>query len=104
MTYEQLLELCRLYEGATLHTITGKGFRVGIYVETPFFRPESSGLGQSDGRKAVEAFVERFNRTHSLRPKDYADVSRNASYLIGVVLRAREDGRLPALSTLAVSP
>ena len=91
MTYEELLALVRRYEGATLETVTGKRFRVGTYMDTPFFRPESSGFGQSDGRKAVERFVERYNETGSLRPSDYKDASRNASYLIGLIKRAAAD-------------
>lgn len=91
MTYDDLLDLVRRYEGATLETVTGKRFRVGIYRDTPFFRPESSGFGQSDGRKAIERFVDRYNQTGSLKPSDYADVTRNASYLIGLLLRARAD-------------
>jgi hypothetical protein len=94
VTYEELINFARRYEGATLETVTGKRFRIGTYLDTPFFRPESSGLGQSDGRKAVERFIDRFNAAGSLRPSDYSDVSRNASYLIGLILRARADGAL----------
>lgn len=92
MTYEELLDLARRYEGATVETVTGKTFTVGIYRDALFFKPASSGWGQTDGRRAHERFVARFNETHSLRPKDYSEVSRNASYLIGLLLRAREDG------------
>ena len=65
---------------------------VGIYRDGLFFTPESSGWGQADGRPPAERLVERYNKTHNLRPKDYADVSRNASYLIGLLLRARDEG------------
>jgi hypothetical protein len=90
MTYDELVELAHLYEGATLETITGKRFRVGVYMECPFFRPASSGLDQSDGRKAAERFVERYNETGSLRPSDYSDVTRNASYFIGLLIAGGE--------------
>ena len=60
-------------------------------MDTPFFRPESSGLGQTDGRKAIERFVERYNATHSLKPSDYSDVTRSASYLIGLLNQAERD-------------
>ena len=90
MTYQDLLELARRYEGQTLETVTGKPFRVGIYLDCPFFTPESSGCGQSDGRKAAERFVARFNATGSLHPGDYAGVSRNASYYVALLIaRAR---------------
>jgi hypothetical protein len=86
MTYDELLELARRFEGRTLTTVTGREFRVGVNRDCPFFTPESSGYGQSDGRKAAEAFVARFNKIGSLRPSDYADVTRNASYFVGMLL------------------
>jgi hypothetical protein len=85
LTYERLLELARAAEGRTLETVTGKQFRVGIYRDCPFFTPLSSGYGQSDGRKAAERFVERHNEIGSLRPGDYADVTRNASYYLALL-------------------
>ena len=86
MTYEELLDLARRSAGERLQTVTGKGFTVGIYLDCPYFTPESSGVGQSDGRKAAERFLDRYNATGSLRPGDYADVTRNASYFIGLLL------------------
>ena len=88
MTYEELLELARRYQGRTLETVTGKAFTVGIYRDCPFFTPASSGYGQSDGRKAAERFLQRYNDTGSLRPGDYATVTRNASYLVALVREA----------------
>jgi len=87
MTYQELLALARRCEGETLETVTGKQFTVGIYLDCPFFTPASSGRGQSDGRKAAERFLARFNEIGSLRPGDYADVTRNASYFIGLLRR-----------------
>jgi hypothetical protein len=86
MTYARLLATARACEGEWLETKTGRKFRVGVFMDCPFFTPESSGLGRSDGRKAAEAFVERFNETRSLRISDYKDVTRNASYLIPLAL------------------
>ncbi len=88
MTYEQLLALARRLEGQTLDTVTGKRFTVGIYRDGLFFTPESSGFGQTDGRKAHERFLERYNEIGSLRPGDYAGLTRNASYLVALVARA----------------
>ena len=86
MTYQELLDLARRNEGRDLMTVTGRPFRVGIYRDCPFFTPASSGRGQSDGRKAAEAFLDRYNETGSLRPGDYSEVTRNASYFIGLLL------------------
>ncbi len=87
LTYEDLQELARRSEGKRLETVTGKAFTVGIArTGEIFFTPASSGYGQSDGRKAAETFLTRYNETGSLRPGDYADVTRNASYFIGLVM------------------
>ena len=69
--------------------MTGREFTAGIHRDCPFFTPASSGYGQSDGRKAAERFLERYNATGSLRPGDYADVTRNASYFIGMLIAGR---------------
>ena len=90
MTYDELLALARRMEGRTLHTITGRAFTVGVALGCPFFTPASSGHGQSDGRKAAERFLDRYNATSSLRPGDYGDVTRNASYFIGMLLATNE--------------
>lgn len=93
LTYERLLELARLAEAETLHTVTGRPFTVGIARSSElFFTPASSGWGQSDGRKAHERFVERFNEIGSMRPGDYASVSRNATYLLGLLSWAEDRG------------
>ena len=89
MTYEELLALAHRMEGRTLETVTGRQFTVGVYRDCPFFTPASSGLGRSDGRRAAERFLERFNATGSLASSDYAGVTRNASYLLALVQQRR---------------
>ena len=87
MTYEGLKELARRSQDQRLETVTGKAFTVGIArTGEIFFTPASSGYGQSDGRKAAERFLARYNELGSLRPGDYADVTRNASYFIGLLI------------------
>jgi hypothetical protein len=86
MTYDDLLALARRYDGKTLETVTGRRFRVGIYRDCAFFTPESSGYGQSDGRAAAERFVARYNAIGSLRPGDYARITRNASYYVALLI------------------
>ena len=88
MTYDELLELALRLEDQPISTVTGRTFTVGTYLDSIVFTPTSSGLGQSDGRKAAERFLARYNETGSLRPGDYADVTRNASYLVGMLNHA----------------
>lgn len=94
MTYEELMALAGRLEGRELRTVTGRAFAVGISPTEgcPFFTPASSGYGQTDGRRAAERFLERYNEIGSLRPGDYARVTRNASYYIGLLLAEREGG------------
>lgn len=94
LTYERLLELARAAQNETLETVTGRAFTVGTFRDGLFFTPASSGYGQADGRKPAERFLERYNETGSLRPGQYGDVTRNASYLIGLLLWAEAKGQL----------
>jgi hypothetical protein len=90
LTYDRLVALARRFEGRPLTTVTGKAFSVGISrTGEIFFTPASSGWGQTEGRKGHERFVERYNELGSLLPKDYSEVSRNASYLIGLLNAAQ---------------
>jgi hypothetical protein len=91
MTYDEMIALAHRNADETLETVTGKLFTVGVYLDCPLFIPASTGRGQSDGRKAAERFLERYNATGSLRPGDYSDVTRNASYFVGLLRRARDE-------------
>lgn len=93
MTYGELLDRARRMTGRTLVTVTGRSFTVGTYLDSIVFTPASTGLGRSDGRRAGERFVERWNATGSVRPADYATVTRNASYYLGLVLAEGDESR-----------
>jgi hypothetical protein len=92
MRYEELLAFARRNEGRTLETVTGRRFRLGSYLDSIVFVPESTGLGRTEGRRSAERFVARYNETGSLRPGDYAGISRDASYLVSLIAAAA-DGR-----------
>ncbi|HXH61979.1 MAG TPA: hypothetical protein VNI20_11550 [Fimbriimonadaceae bacterium] len=85
MTYDELLRLAKNKEGSVLTTIRGKKFKVGVYMDCPFFIPQSSGLGRSDGRLAAERFLDLYNRTGSPKTSDYQKVTRNASYFLALI-------------------
>jgi hypothetical protein len=46
MTYDELLALARRLVGQHLETVTGRRFRVGIYLDSLVFIPESTGRGR----------------------------------------------------------
>ena len=87
MTYEELMDLATRFEGKQLETVTGKKFTVGVspVEDCPYFTPASSGYSQTDGRKAAERFLARYNEIGSLRPSDYSRITRNASYYVGLL-------------------
>ncbi len=89
LTYEELLGLAQRFEDQVLTTTAGRRFRVGLRGSSPFFIPESTGTARGDTRTATERFIARYNATGSLRPSDYADLTRSASYYLGL-LRQRE--------------
>jgi hypothetical protein len=95
VTYEEFLAIARGFDGQTLETVTGRRFKVGLYLDCPFYKPESSGFGQSDGRAAAVRFVEAYSRSGSLRPGDYAKITRNASYHIGMLIAAGASRTMP---------
>ena len=87
MTYEELMDLAKRFEGKQLETVTGKKFTVGVspVEDCPYFTPASSGYSQTDGRKAAERFLARYNEIGSLRPSDYSRITRNSSYYVGLL-------------------
>jgi len=89
MTYEELMDLARRFEGKELETVTGKKFTVGVSTaeHCPHFTPASSGYSQTDGRKAAERFLASYNEIGSLRPSDYSRITRNASYYVGLLAK-----------------
>jgi hypothetical protein len=90
-TFDDLLALARRLEDEPLETVTGRAFTVRVFRDKELvFTPIATGNSQSDGRKAQLRFFDRYLETGSLRPSDYQDVSRNASYLVGLLVSASE--------------
>ena len=85
VTYDEPLELARRNEGRILQTPTGKRFTVGLYLDTPILHAAVLRSRPSDGRKAAERFLARYNEIRSCATADHGDVTRNASDSIGMV-------------------
>jgi hypothetical protein len=86
-TFEDLLELAEGLGDEPIETVTGRLFTVRVFHGRELvFTPISTGLGRSDGRRAQERFFNQYRATGSLRPGDYAGTTRNASYLIGLLV------------------
>lgn len=95
MDYEQLLLLAASTGGEPIETTRGQRFRVRVADRRIYFTPQRSELERSDREPVATRFLARFANTGSLRPSDYADLTRNGSYYIGLILldRRREAER-----------
>lgn len=73
-------------DGQRLETgAKGRGFRLHLGEEGPVYVPESSGEPRGDTWDRISTVLDRFNKTGSVRPGDYQDVTRHASYVMAVI-------------------
>ena len=86
MDYDQLLLLAASTEGEPIETTRGQRFRVRVGGRRIYFTPQRSSVERSDREAVTARFLTRFANTGSLRPSDYADLTRNGSYYIGLIL------------------
>lgn len=93
MTTTDMLALAKRLTGQALATATGARFAVKVEGNCPRFTPGSTGVPRSDGTAAMARFVARYNETGSLRPVDYQDVTRNASYYVALLRAGGYRGR-----------
>lgn len=86
VSIQQFLSTVRHLDGKVLRTVSGREFTIRTYLNYPYFVPASSGKGRSEGRRGLQRFLSLYNSIGSLRPADYAAVSRDASYYIPVLV------------------
>lgn len=90
MTYDEFIRLAQRHRGQVLETKTGKRFTVEVESGVAYFTPESTGVRRNTSRAVTEDLLARHQKTRSLRPSDYVDITRNASYYVAV-LRQTQD-------------
>lgn len=89
VTYDDFIRLARSLAGRNLETLTGKRVTVEVEGGLAYFTPESTGVRRNTSRAVTEELLKRFNRTGSLRPSDYVDITRNASYYVALLRHAQ---------------
>lgn len=85
MTYEEFTRLARRFHGQTLETKIGRRFTIEVDGGIVYVTPKSTGTRRNTSRAVTEDLLERNSRTGSVRPSDYVDVPRNASYCMAVL-------------------
>jgi hypothetical protein len=86
---QQFLLYVKALDGQTLSTVSGRRFTVRTYLNYPFFVPESTGKGRSEGKRGLHRFLALYNEIGSLRPTDYARVCRDATYYVAIIAWSR---------------
>jgi hypothetical protein len=85
VTYSELLELARKYEGKDLYTHRATKFTVEVRDGMLGFRTSTDEESRTETKAAAERFLERFTLSGNLDPGTYTDVSRNAQFLCGLI-------------------
>ena len=92
LTLQQFRTAVREFDGRVLTTqARSQPFRFRILPDALEFTPESTGEPRPERWNQVAGVLDRFNQTGSLRPGNYQDVTRNASYLLALLARIVED-------------
>ena len=85
MTHDEFTRLARRFHGRTLETKIGRRFTVEVDGGIVYFTPEATGVRRNTSRAVTEDLLQRHSRTGSLRPSDYVDITRNASYYVALL-------------------
>ena len=94
MTFEELLDHARRLEGQVLRTLAeGARFRVRVGADSLFYTPESTGNERRHTFKFARRVFDRFVQRRSFKTVDYADISKNASYMLAVISSYTESAK-----------
>jgi hypothetical protein len=90
ITLQDLRGFAESINNEQLETLTRhKRFTFSLDHRGFHYIPESSGKPRIQENRYIERVLERFNQIWSMSPKDYQDISKNASYLLAVIKKYR---------------
>jgi len=86
-TFDEVLAYASRHEGETFRTYgRGETFCVDAGEDGLYFTPiNTGGLRSELKRPKGEKVLARYDKTHSFQPKDYQDLTYNASYFLALV-------------------
>lgn len=86
LTADQLLAFASNLDGGHVQTVArGAKFLVKVVPEGIEITPASSGEPRTILRAHIESVLETFNRTSSLQPSDYHEITFHSSYLLALI-------------------
>ena len=86
ISFHELKEYAQSLNRTTLETRARHNkFHFTVDDEAFHYIPESTNKPRSQENKYVDRVLQRFNEIRSLNPKDYIDLTVNASYLLTII-------------------
>lgn len=96
ITPEELLTFARKLDGKELTTLYRKAaFSVSFNKDTLVFTPTYRNKPRPHEMKYLRRVCDDFSKSNSLRPKDYADGTRNASYTLTLIAKYLDAKGIP---------
>ncbi len=94
-TFDEILDYASRHELETLKTFgRGETFTVEAGPDGLYFTPINTGGFRGEiKRPKAEKVLARYAATHSFQPKDYQDLTENASYFLALVARVETGAR-----------
>ncbi len=81
---------CKGLQGQSLPTIGERAsFTLSLVDENDalYYIPDSTGKERRVAKHYIDEVLKRFAVTHSFKPSDYTDITRNASYTLALIKR-----------------
>jgi hypothetical protein len=87
ISIHELKEYAKSIDGTTLETRARHNkFHFTVDDDGFHYIPESTNKPRIQETKYVDRVLQRFNEIRSLSPKDYTDLTMNASYLLAIIV------------------
>ncbi|MBI4283357.1 MAG: hypothetical protein HY663_02670 [Chloroflexi bacterium] len=85
--FRSFMDFCKTLEGHTLPTAGGRARFDLLKAEKErlYYIPKSTGKERIVPKRYIERVLDRYNKGGSLKPTDYNDITRNASYTLALV-------------------
>jgi hypothetical protein len=73
-------------EGKTLTTKSRKkDFNLSVLSEYFEYTPLSTGIPRKQSNTEINKIIQRYNKTHSIQPKDYHDITYSSVYVLTIL-------------------
>jgi hypothetical protein len=84
---DSFMEFCKSLVGSKIKTVGGRREFIlsSAQYDKLYYTVVSTGNKREHRRRRIRMVLDRYRKTKSLRPTDYDDISRNASYILALI-------------------